>query len=167
MAKAIFTANHETGELTVVKTIQAPIEKVWDAYTKPELFSQWWGPNGWQTTVKEFELKPGGTLLYGMKCVDETQGEWFGKVSWGKMEFTLLQPPTQLKYVDYFCDENGAIDESMPATSTNLVLSEEDGATTITSTSVYESGEALQKVLDMGMEQGFSETIDRLEALLT
>jgi uncharacterized protein YndB with AHSA1/START domain len=43
---------------------------------------------------------------------------------------------------------------------------EEKGKTRLISKTLFESAEQLQQVLEMGMEQGFSETLDRLEAYL-
>lgn len=167
MSETTFEKDLETGELTITKTINAPLEKVWEAFTTPEIFEKWWGPRGWETTVKEFELEPGGVLLYGMKCVDESQGEWYGQESWGKMVFKEINPPTEFTYTDYFCNDSGAVDENMPVINSSIKLEEVDGGTKIISAGTYESAEDLKKVIDMGMEQGVKETWDRLEKLLS
>lgn len=152
--------------LTLERVIDAPRERVWGAYTNPDVFTKWWGPIGWTTTVPQFDFVPGGTMLYGMKCEDETQQEWFGKTSWGKMVFETVTPEEGFSYVDYFCDENGNVAEGMPAPRTTMTFEELDGRTKITSVSTYESEEALRQALDMGMEEGIKQTLDRLEALV-
>ena len=73
-------------KLVIEYVANGPVEKVWRAYTEKDSFEQWWGPEGWETIAKEFDFKPGGHIHYGMKCVDEQQGEWFGQESWGIME---------------------------------------------------------------------------------
>lgn len=165
MGKTTFDKNLDTGELTISRIVNAPVEKVWEAFTTAEVFEKWWGPRGWRTRVKELSMKPGGQLLYGMKCVDEAQGEWYGKESWGKMVFEEINPPNEFSYTDYFCDENGDVDENMPSTKANVKFEAVENGTKIINTNVYKSGEDLKKVVDMGMEQGVEETWDRLEEL--
>jgi uncharacterized protein YndB with AHSA1/START domain len=140
---------------------------VWDAFTKPELFIQWWGPRGWQTEVKEFNCTEGGVNHYGMKCLDEAQGEWYGKYSWGKMVFLKINPIDSLDYQDFFVDENAIMQEGMPVITTHQEFIDENGMTKIISVGTYETEEALKTVIDMGMIQGVTETWDRLDELVT
>ena len=166
MGETTFTPNKETGELVIERTFNAPIEKVWEAFTDPDKFVQWWGPRGWNTTLKEAEFKDGGWFTYGMKCEDPEQKDWYGQESWGKMVFSDLDEPNGFKYTDYFCDENGVVNDMLPVTDNIMKFTEEDGKTRITSIGVYKSAEDLQKVLDMGMEEGLKQTWDRLEEYL-
>lgn len=166
MGKTQFNANKETGELKISRFFNAGPEKVWRAYTNKESFESWWGPKGWETTTKEFNVSPGGKLHYCMKCVDKEQGEWYGQESWGIMEFTEVNPITDMTYMDYFADSDGKVDESMPAVSNKLELIPENGGTKLVSTSQYKSAQDLQKVLDMGMEEGYDQTLDCLEEFL-
>jgi uncharacterized protein YndB with AHSA1/START domain len=152
--------------LTLERVINAPKDKVWAAYTDPEIFTKWWGPDGWSTTVKEFDVKPGGTALYGMKCEDPNQGEWFGKESWGKFVFEDVSPKDSFVYTDYFTDDNGKATEGMPSTKSTITFVETDGKTKITTVSTYESEADLRQVLEMGMEEGIKQTLDRLEKLV-
>ena len=46
--------------LEIVRTFSAPIEKVFEAFTTPDIVKQWWGPASMETTVAEFDLRPGG-----------------------------------------------------------------------------------------------------------
>lgn len=164
MNETTLTKNGTT--LTLERTINAPKDKVWQAYSDPELFVQWWGPEGWSTRVKQFDFQAGGSVLYGMKCEDEAQAEWYGQESWGKFEFGAVSPTDSFSYTDYFCDEDGTATDGMPATKTVLRLEELDGKTKIVSVSEYDSEAALQQVLDMGMEEGIKQTFNRLETLL-
>ena len=52
----------------------------------------------------------------------------------------------------------------MPATTVTMTF--EDGKTKLVNRGVYESAEALQSVIDMGMEEGITQTWDRLEEYL-
>ena len=152
--------------LTLERTFDAPRQKVWDAFTKPELFSKWWGPRGWNTEVQEFNFVEGGVNHYGMKCEDEAQGEWYGKYSWGKMVFANIIPMDSFDYVDYFADENAVVQDGMPVSTTAMRFMEEGDKTRVVSVTTFESEEALKAVMDMGMIEGITQTWDRLGELL-
>src|SRR5688572_15726476 len=112
MSKNTITVNKETNEFIAERVFDAPRTRLWDAFAKPEQLAKWWGPNGWETTIKTFEFTPGGTWLYGMKCVDENQGEWYGQESWGKAVFGEITEPEKITYRDSFSDPDGNVNES-------------------------------------------------------
>lgn len=166
MSDMTFETNEQTGELTVTRMFHAPLQKVWDAWTQPELFAKWWGPRGWSTTVKHMRVTPGDYLLYGMKCEDEAQGEWFGKESWGKSVYETVDPQNELIYMDYFCDNEGVVDENMPKMRISVRFIETEEGTRVVSTTTFEKPEDLKTVIDMGMQEGLTQTWDRLEEML-
>lgn len=163
MSKTHFTKDAENKMLTIERVFDAPREKVWQAYTDAKAITKWWGPRGWETTVKELEFKPGGTWIYCMKCVDENQGEFYGQESCGKAVYESIDEPNEFTYRDYFADADGNIDEDMPAMTITLQFIEQDGKTKLVSRSIFDTLEGYEKVIAMGVEQGFEETLDRLE----
>src|SRR5580765_2476231 len=50
----------DTFDLTVKRVIRAPRQKVFDAFTKPDLVRQWMGPRGFKVTTLEMEPRAGG-----------------------------------------------------------------------------------------------------------
>ncbi len=166
MSNTKFTIADDKKTLIAERTFQAPKSKVWEAYTKPEILAKWWGPKGWETEIKHMDFTEGGYWHYGMKCVDPEQKEWFGQVSWGKGTYEQIDPEDSFAYTDAFCDENAVETPGMPTSRTVVKLEERGDATTLTSTSEFESPEALKTVIDMGMEEGFDQTWDNLEAIL-
>ncbi len=152
--------------LTLERIIDAPKDKVWEAWTTAEQFAKWWGPRGWKTTVKQFDFTPNGSLLYGMKCEDENQKEWFGQESWGKSVYATISPRDSFSYVDYFCDSDGNVTEGMPVANVVIEFTEVESGTKIYSISTFESEQELNQILEMGMEQGIKETWDRLTELV-
>ena len=151
--------------LRIERTIKAPRHNVWQAWTNKELFEKWWGPNGWNTTIKHIDFREGGSLHYGMKCEDESQGEWFGKTSWGKFVYETIDAENEFSYIDYFCDVQGIVDENMPATKALMKFEEVAAGTKIISICDMGSEEALKQLVDMGMIEGLTQTWDRLETL--
>lgn len=166
MGSMQFDADHDNGVLTATREFSASAEKVWEAMTKPELFEQWWGPRGWSTTVKHMNVEPGGYVLYGMKCEDEAQGDWFGKESWGKSTYEIVDPPRELTYTDEFCDSDGKVDENMPGMKITVTFEPTEAGTRMISKTTFAKPEDLKTVMDMGMQEGFTQTWDRLEEFL-
>lgn len=160
------TLTVEENKLIITRVFSAPKERVWDAWANPDIFAAWWGPNGWQTTVAHHEFSAGGYLLYGMRCEDESQGEWYGQESWGKMEFSELVPKDSFNYTDFFTDNQGTATPGMPSVRTENTLETVDGGTRFTSIGYYDKSEDLKTVMEMGMEEGIKQTWDRLEQLL-
>ncbi len=91
------------------------------------------------------------------------QVDFFGFESWGKAVYGEIVEPEKVIFVDYFSDADGNEAEGMPSSHVTMTLVELEGKTKIISRSHYASAEALKSVMEMGMEQGITETWDRLE----
>ena len=57
-------------EIVITRVFDAPRDLVFDAWTKEEHLSKWWGPQGFTTTIQKFEMKPGGTWQFIMYSPD-------------------------------------------------------------------------------------------------
>lgn len=49
------------------RTFPAPREKVFRAWTDPEILKKWWGPKGASTPLVEIDLRVGGKYRFGMQ----------------------------------------------------------------------------------------------------
>lgn len=166
MGQTKFTVGEDKKTLIVERTFDAPKAKVWEAHSNPEILKKWWGPKGWETTIKHMEFKEGGYWHYGMTCKVKEQAEWYGKTSWGKGVYGKISPKDSFVFTDYFCDENGTPVPGMPASTSTATFTEKDGKTTLLNKTVYETAEALEQVMKMGMQEGYTQTLDNLEAVL-
>lgn len=156
----------ENKQLVITVTFDAPIEKLWKAYTTKEQFEKWWGPEGWETTAKEFDFKPGGRVHYCMKCVDKNQGEWYGQESWGMTTINEIDEPNSYSATDRFSDADGNINSELPPMTLGVEFKEENGKTTVTNRTITETAEQLEQLIKMGMVEGFSSQLNRLEKLV-
>lgn len=59
-------------ELFISRKLNAPIELVWEVWTKPEHIANWWGPNGFSNTITTMEVFPGGQWNLTMHGPDGT-----------------------------------------------------------------------------------------------
>ncbi|WP_442602365.1 SRPBCC domain-containing protein [Paenibacillus sp. KN14-4R] len=149
-------------ELILERVFNAPRELVFKAFSDAEHLKHWWGPRGWTLSVCHVDFRPGGIWHYCMKCIDENQGDFFGYESWGKSVYQEIVDGEKIVYIDYFSDADGNEAEGMPSSLINLIFEEFEGKTKLINIAKYASAEALQSVIDMGMEQGVAQTWDRL-----
>jgi uncharacterized protein YndB with AHSA1/START domain len=54
-------------DVVTTRTLDAPRERVFRAWTDPDLLARWWGPEGFTNSFQAFELKPGGQWNFVMQ----------------------------------------------------------------------------------------------------
>jgi uncharacterized protein YndB with AHSA1/START domain len=143
-------------QIAIERIFDAPRELVWSAWTDCEHLQHWWGPTGWTLPVCKLDLRVGGVWHYCMRSPDGKQD------SWGISTYREIVEPERLVLTDAFSDEQGTVAADMPEMLNTITFQEEGGKTRVTSTSEYGSAEELQRVIEMGVEQGVKETWDRL-----
>ena len=146
-------------EILITRTFDAPRELVWQMWTMAEHLQQWWGPEGWTLPVCELDFRPGGTWFYCMQGPD-------GMQSCGKATYLEIDAPERIVYEDAFADADGNPLEEMPVAHSTLKFVEADGKTTVINTVRYPTKADRDKVIEMGMEAGIDQTLNRLEAYL-
>ena len=143
-------------EILMTRVLDAPRRLVFDAFTKPELVKQWLlGPPGWTMPVCEIDLRVGGSYRYVWRNTTNGNEMGMGGV------YREIAAPERIVATEKF-DEAWYPGEAVGT----LLLSEQDGKTTITQTVLYESREARDGILKSGMESGVAASYDRLEEVL-
>lgn len=82
------------------RTLAAPMDQVWRAWTDPQALARWWGPAGMATSVVRHELRPGGHFLYAITPPG-------GATFWGRMDYRDVAPPHHLGFASGFADAEG------------------------------------------------------------
>ncbi len=142
-------------EIVMTRVFDAPRSLVFDAYTKPELLRRWLlGPPGWSMVVCEIDLRVGGAYRYVWRNADGTE------MGMGGVHREIV-PPERIVITALF-DQDWTGGETL----NTLLLTEQDGKTTLTNTVLYSSREARDNALRTGMEQGMAAGYDRLAELL-
>jgi len=72
MATGADTATRDR-EIVVTRTIDGPRRLVFEAYTDARHLAQWWGPDGFTTTTRSFEFRPGGVWDFIMHAPDSSR----------------------------------------------------------------------------------------------
>lgn len=152
--------NIDERTLTITAEFAAPVERIWQIYADPRQLEKIWGPPGYPATVVEHALTPGGTVTYYMTGPD---GEKYG----GYWKVTTVDEPRSFSFEDGFADENLKPATDMPvAHSVYTFEAIGDAATRAIYVSTYESAEGLQKVLEMGVEEGTAQALNQIDELL-
>ncbi len=147
--------------LTMVVTAEfnAPVGRVWQLWADPRQLERWWGPPTYPATVVDHSLVPGGTMSYFMTGPegDKHRGWW---------RILAVDAPHSLEVQDGFADDTGSPNPDMPSTTMRVVLSEERGVTQMVMTSTFPSLEAMEELVDMGMEEGLRAAMAQMDEIL-
>jgi uncharacterized protein YndB with AHSA1/START domain len=143
--------------LIVERIFDVPRELVFDAWTKPEHVSKWWGYGGVPLHACEIDLQKGGSFRYVQKGPDGVDFPFIGT-------YHEVIKQERLNYTFVF-DMAPFNEQESNIVDTFEQLS--DGKTKLTMRSEYTSAEALQASLDQGGEQGAIDSMERFAEYLT
>ena len=150
------TAIYSDGtDLIFERVFDAPREKVWQAFTDPEIVPRWWGKRGTTTTVVEMDVRPGGKWRYVNSDPSRDDVTFFG-------EYLEVTPPERIRWTFMF-EVEGLGPQGGPETHTFEDLG---GRTKVHSVGHFDSVESIDAALATGMIGGAIETWDRLEEVL-
>ena len=142
-------------EIVMTRGFDAPRRLVFDAVTKPELVKRWLGVFGsWSLEVCEIDLKVGGTYRYLWRGANGVEMGMRGV-------YREIVRPERLVCTEVFdvpWYEGEALD--------TMVLVEQDGKTTLTTTVRYASKMVRDAVLESGMKGGVAASYDKLADVL-
>jgi uncharacterized protein YndB with AHSA1/START domain len=154
-----FLVNKENNTLTIIREFAANRSLVWDCYTKSELLDQWFAPKPFTTRTKSMDFREGGHWHYAM--LDPEGAEY-----WARMDYVTIQPIANYTALDAFCDAEGAINPELPR-ATWAVTFQELGQNAMVQTIVtYKSLTDLETIIQMGMKEGLTATLESLDDLL-
>jgi len=158
----VTAVDKDIDKLTMRMTAEfaATPERVWRLWSDPRQLERWWGPPTWPATFTSHELAPGAHSAYHMTgpTGDEAHGWW---------EIVAVDPPKSLAFRDGFADKDGTPNTGLPVTEATVTIEAiGSGKTRMTMSSRFPSREAMQQVLDMGMEEGLREAIGQIDAIL-
>lgn len=154
-----FLVDKEKNTITIKREFAANRQLVWDCYTKSELLDQWFAPRPFTTKTKTMDFSEGGHWLYAM--VDPEGTEY-----WGRMDYLTIQPIENYTALDAFCDENGELNPQLPRANWEVTFRDLDENSLVETVVTYETLEALETVIQMGMKEGLTSTLERLDDLL-
>jgi uncharacterized protein YndB with AHSA1/START domain len=140
-------------EIVMTRAFAAPRDLVFEAHSSCEHMSKWWGPRKYDITSCEIDFRPGGAWRIVHRDPEGNEHGFHG-------EYREIVPPERIVWTFEY--------EGMPGhvSVETLSLEEQDGKTTLTATSVFDTVEERDGMLESGMEAGAAETMDRLDEYL-
>lgn len=153
------TKDFDARTLTITAEFAAPVERVWQVYADPRQLERVWGPPTHPATIVDHSLAPGGRTNYYMTGPD-------GARYYGGWRVLTVDEPHSFTFEDFFADEEFQPVAELPTSTAEFRFEPAGAGTRATFTTTYESAEALQQVLDMGMEEGATQATNQIDALL-
>ena len=155
-AKANPTKGPAEREVVITRILDAPRSLVFKAWTDPKHVAQWWGPHGFTTPVCELDVRPGGAIRIHMRGPDGTVYPMTGV-------YQEIVEPERLVFTGAALDEEG---NPLFEVLNTVTLAEQGGKTTLTLQArvVKSTAEAIPYL--EGMEAGWEQSLERLEAHL-
>lgn len=139
-------------EVVVTRTFDAPVRLVFEAWTKPELFKQWWVPRSMGMTLRscELDVRTGGKyrLVFGDDPANPMA--FFGK-------YLDVVPNQRIVWTNEESGTDGSV--------TTVTFEEKNGKTTLVLSELYPTKEALDAA-GTGAQEVMHETFGQLDELL-
>lgn len=155
-----------TEDLVVERLFDAPRERVFDAFTKPEHLREWWGPKPADVGVAEFDARPGGKVFIGERYPDGTRVHLAGVVR-------EIERPSRLVFAIHFADESGERVSPPPHSGlgaawdgeivSHVSFSAEGRGTRVT---IRTERSGITAEWSEGARLGWGESLDKLDAAL-
>lgn len=136
-------------DIVITRRFAAPRQRVFDAHTKPELLTRWFGPHGWRLVVCEVDLRPGGAWHYVLHGPGGEEMALHGT-------YLEIDPPDRL----VMAERNPGCDAR--ADHESVITIELTGDTHLTHTATFPTPEIRDAVRDSGMARGVGQGFDRL-----
>lgn len=147
----VFTYPKDEPVCFITRKFAAPRDLVWRALTDPKLVAQWWGPRRYTTEVKEMDFRVGGQWRFVNKGAGGADHEFFG-------EYREIVAPEKIVQTFGFMDFPPAIE--------TMTLEDQGGYTQMSITSRFPNIEMRDGMVGSGMQEGATETYERLDAVL-
>ena len=155
-----FFIDKEKNTVTIRREFEAPRPLVWDAYTKKEILDQWWAPKPWKARTKSMDFREGGNWVYAMEGPK-------GEVQWSRSDFKDIQVQKKFTGHDAFADADGKVNKDMPQSKWEVKFTDKGKNTLVETNISFDTTAQLDKLLQMGFEEGMTTAMDGLDIVLT
>ena len=137
-------------EIVVSRTVEGPRRLVFAAFTDLRHLSQWWGPNGFTTTTRSFEFRPGGVWDFTMHGPDGT--DYPNRIEWRE-----IVPPERIVYL------HGESEDDPQAFVSTVTFVDLENVTDVTLRALFQTKEQRDEAIERyGAIEGGKQTLGRL-----
>jgi uncharacterized protein YndB with AHSA1/START domain len=152
-------------DLVLERTIAVAPERVWAAWTQPELLMQWFTPAPWKTVAVDIDVRPGGRCITTMESPD---GERFPNAGC----YLQVEPNRLLVFTSVMTEDfrpvappNGA--GGLAFTARIEIEPAADGGTRYRAIAMHAHEQASKQHADMGFNEGWGAALDQLVTMMS
>jgi uncharacterized protein YndB with AHSA1/START domain len=152
-------------DLVLERTIPVPPDKVWAAWTQPELLVQWFTPAPWKTVSVDIDVRPGGRSVTTM---ESPEGERYPNAGC----YLQVEPNRLLVFTSVMTEDfrpaapsNGAGD--LGFTARIEIEPSPEGGTRYRAIAMHAHENDCKAHADMGFVDGWGAALDQLVTLLS
>jgi uncharacterized protein YndB with AHSA1/START domain len=95
--------SQEKRDLVVTRVFDAPVERVWKAWTDPQQVMQWWWPDRFTSPSAKIDFHEGGTSLVCMRAPKE----FGGQDMYSTWAYKKIVPMRSIEFIHNLADEDG------------------------------------------------------------
>jgi uncharacterized protein YndB with AHSA1/START domain len=153
-------------DLVVTRVFDAPVERVWRAFSEAEQVMRWWGPNRFSCPIARMDFREGGTSLVCMRA----PAEFGGQDMYNTWTYRQIVPHRSIEYVLDWADADGrridptsiGLPPDMPRDVRHVVTFRDAGEDK-TEVTMTEFGYLSDRIMDLS-KRGLEECLDKMAA---
>jgi uncharacterized protein YndB with AHSA1/START domain len=152
-------------DLVLERTIPVAPDRVWAAWTEPELVLQWFTPAPFTTVGCDIDVRPGGRSIITM---ESPEGEQYPNAGC----FLVVEPPSLLVFTSVMTEgfrpvapTNGA--EDLPFTGRIEITPAADGGSHYRAIAMHADADGCRRHAEMGFQSGWGAALDQLVTLMS
>lgn len=146
-------------DLELTRVVDVPPDRVWEAWTTPELLTQWFAPKPYETPHCEIDLRPGGIFHTVMRSPD---GEEFD----GAGCYLEVVPNERLVWTSALGPGYRPQSGDMPFTAIIELTPTGDGGTRYRAIAMHQNADDREQHAEMGFADGWGAALDQLVELV-
>jgi len=156
----VFDANMAAKTINVTREFDAPVDKVWQAWTEADLLDKWIAPKPWRAETRTMNFMVGGVWLYAMVGTE-------GQRHWVYAEFTAIEEGSSFSSIGRFCDGEGNPVLEGPKSYRNTKFMTIDGnRTRVDMVISFEDESTIKIFTEGGFKEGTFMSLNQLDELL-
>jgi uncharacterized protein YndB with AHSA1/START domain len=154
------TKDVENLTLTLVAEFESTPDRVWEVWEDPRKLERWWGPPTFPATFTRHDFVVGGESRYFMTGpAGETPRGWW--------RIDAIDKPRRLDFANGLAGEDGEPVPDVEPMSGYVTFEATDGGTRMTAVTHFIDAAQMQTMLEMGMQDGMTQAIGQIGALLS
>jgi len=160
MNNFLFDADMAAKKIHVSREFNAPVEKVWRAWTEADFLEKWIAPKPWRAETKTLDFTVGGVWLYAMVGTE-------GQRHWVYAQFTAIEDGRAFSSIGRFCDADGNPVMEGPGSSRDTTFRAIEGnRTRVDMLITFEEESTIKMFVEGGFKEGTTLSLSQLDELL-